>query len=490
MTVALTHGPATTTGPLAHGVGSAEGLPLPLDLVLQAGAATVMVSFLIAAFGWRTPRLKPSEPRRFGVARRLRYPVLALALYVTGFALAGPREGNPAAHALFVWLWVGLIPISVVFGPVWRAVNPLRTVFTLLGLPRRGLRPLPPGHPRSSWPAAAFLLAFVWFELLAPHHGDPVTVGLWILGYALSQMIIALYRGEEWFARGDCFEVYSDLAGRLSPLRHRKALSGLAPAAVPRSTPTAPPRGAPSSSPERTSSVAVSTQDGPSPLPDASLPGGTSSPSGAALSDGSLPQSGASSSSGVISAALRPGAGRETGRPPLVAAGLAGFIAIWWGSTVFDSVSASPFWTGLTERAGHPLLLGSAALILVCTVVFLALRRTAGATDVSLSLIPIAVGYTLAHYLSVLIVEAPRGVLLLLGESTAGWDPQPTPAVIATAQIALILIGHAIGVFVAHDHALESAAQRPALAVLADELPLVLFMILCTWAGLFLLFVR
>ncbi|MEU8663156.1 hypothetical protein [Actinoplanes philippinensis] len=466
----------TEIGPLAHGVGSAEGLPLPLDLVLQAGAATVVVSFLIAAFGWRTSRLKPSEPRRFGVARRLRYPVLALTLYVTGFALAGPREGNPAAHALFVWLWVGLIPISVVFGPVWRAVNPLRTVFTLLGLPRRGLRPLPPGRPRSSWPAAAFLLAFVWFELLAPHHGDPVTVGLWILGYALSQVIIALYRGEEWFARGDCFEVYSELAGRLSPLRPRKPLSGLAPAAAPGSTTTAAPLGAPSS-PERTSSPgAVSIQDGASPSRDASS---LSSP----LRD-------ASSRGGVISAVRRPGTGRDPGRPPLVAAGIAGFIAIWWGSTVFDSVSASPFWTGLTELAGHPLLLGSAALILVCAVVFLALRWTAGATDVSLSLIPIAVGYTLAHYLSVLIVEAPRGVLLLLGESPAGWDPQPAPALIATAQIALILIGHAIAVFVAHDHALESAAQRPALAVLADELPLVLFMILCTWAGLFLLFVR
>jgi hypothetical protein len=416
------------TGPLAHGVGSAEGLPLPLDLVLQAGAATVVVSFLIAALWWRTPRLKPSEPRRFGVARWLRYPVLVLALYVTGFAVAGPRDGNPAAHALFVWLWVGLIPISVVFGPVWRAVNPLRTIFTLLGLPRHGLRPLPPGRPQSSWPAAAFLLAFVWFELLAPHHGDPVAVGLWIMAYGLSQVILALYRGEEWFARGDCFEVYSDLAGRLSPLRHRQPLSGLAadPAPLPSLTAASPPAAA-------------------APL--------------------------------------------EAASPP-AAAGIAGFIAVWWGSTVFDSVSASPVWTALTERTGSPLLPGTAALILLCALVFLAVRWTTGRVDVTLSLVPIAVGYTLAHYLSLLIVEAPRGVLLLSGSPATGWDPQPAPAAIATAQIALILIGHAIGVIVAHDRSLASAPQRPTLAVLADELPLVLFMIACTWTGLFLLFVR
>ncbi|WP_433794873.1 hypothetical protein [Actinoplanes sp. CA-252034] len=430
------------TGPaasLAHGVGSAEGLPLPLDLVLQAGAATVVMSFLIAAFRWRTPRLKPSEPRRSGVARWLRYPVLALALYVTGFALVGPRNENPAAHALFVWLWVGLIPISVVFGPVWRAVNPLRTIFTLLELPRHGLRPLPAGRPRSSWPAAAFLLAFVWFELLAPHRGDPVAIGLWILGYALSQMIFALYRGEEWFARGDCFEVYSALAGRLSPLRHRRLLSGLAADPVPALSPA----------------LGIPAPVGAFPVPGAAA-----------------------------------AAGQGRARPPLTSVGVAGFIAVWWGSTVFDSVSSSPFWTGFTERAGHSPLPGSVALILLCVLVFLALRWTMGTVDVTLSLIPIAVGYTLAHYLSLLIVEAPRGVLLLAGAAAGGWDPRPAPVAIATAQIALILIGHAIGVVVAHDHSLRSAGQRPALAVLADELPLVLFMIACTWAGLFLLFVR
>jgi hypothetical protein len=439
--------------PLAHGVGSAEGLPLPLDLVLQAGAATVVVSFLIAALWWRTPRLKPSEPRRFGVARWLRYPVLVLALYVTEFAVAGPRDGNPAAHALFVWLWVGLIPISVILGPVWRAVNPLRMIFTLLGLPRHGLRPLPPGRPRSSWPATAFLLAFVWFELLVPHHGDPVAVGLWIMGYALSQVILALYRGEEWFARGDCFEVYSDLAGRLSPLRHRQPLSGLA---------AAPPL----------------------PIPSAAANTAATTASTAATATA------AATASGTAATATAAATASGTAATPLAAAGIAGFIAVWWGSTVFDSVSASPVWADVIERAGSPLLPGTAALVLLCALVFLAVRWTAGRVDVSLSLIPIAVGYTLAHYLSLLIVEAPRGVLLLFGLPTAGWDPQPAPAAIATAQIALILIGHAIGVIVAHDHSLTSAAQRPTLAVVADELPLVLFMIACTWAGLFLLFVR
>ena len=407
---------------LAHGVGSSSDLPLPLDLVLQAGAATVVLSFLIAAVWWTRPRLGGGVVRRIPTAGWLpvlRGTVLVLAVYLVGNALVGPRgPANPVGHALFVWLWVGLVPVSVLFGPVWRAVNPLRTVFRLLRLPRAGLRPK---AGLGAWPGALWLLGFVWFELVAPGRTDSVVIGLALLGYAVAQLGMAVLRGEEWFARGDCFEVYSELAGRLSPIRWRTPLSGLAAA-----------------------------------------------PAGV---------------------------------------GPAAFVAVWWGSTVFDSASGSPVWAGFVQRAGHPAVYGTVALVLVCAGVLLAVRKAAGGLEVTASLIPIAVGYTLAHYLSLLIVEGPRGVLLLLHQG-GGWNVVPIPEVIAGAQVALILVGHVLGVIVAHDAALASAARsvpgqpvpdqpaagvrtaRPVLAVLADELPLVLFMIGCTWAGLFLLFVR
>ncbi|WIM94133.1 hypothetical protein ACTOB_006134 [Actinoplanes oblitus] len=416
---------------LAHGVGGSSDLPLPLDLVLQAGAATVVLSFLISAVWWRKPRLAAGVPRTVRTAGWLpvlRGFVLLLALYLGGNALAGPAgPENPAAHALFVWLWVGLVPVSVVFGPVWRAVNPLRTLFRMLRLPAAGLRP---GAGLGVWPGVCWLLAFVWFELVAPGHADPRLIGWCLAGYAVAQLGMAALRGEEWFARGDCFEVYSSLAGRLSPVRWRRPLSGLA-----------------------------------APLPH--------------------------SSAGLPSA------------------GLAAFVAVWWGSTVFDSASGSPWWAGFVQRAGHPAVWATMALVALCLGVWVAVRKTAGDLDVAASLIPIAVGYTLAHYLSLLIVEAPRGVLLLtrqwgLGEGVS-WNVVPVPAAIAGAQVALILVGHVLGVIVAHDAALAGAARpvgvrragavteagpKPVLATLAEEFPLVLFMIGCTWAGLFLLFVR
>ena len=391
---------------LAHGVGQSQDLPLPLDLVLQAGAATVVVSFLVVAVWWKRPRLTVTAERP-APPSRLRFVVLALAVYIVGNALLGPGgPENPASHAVFVWLWVGLVPVSVVLGPVWRQVNPLRTLFRLLRLPAAGLRPAPPTASRR--PAAIALLAFVWLELVAPHRGEPLAVGCWLLGYAVVQLACATVRGEEWFARADCFEVYSELAGRLSPLRHRNPLAGVA------HTPAGP--------------------------------------------------------------------------------GLAAFLAVWWGSTIFDSATGSPVWVGFLQRAGNPILYGTAGLVALCALVLVSVHRLAGRLDVTASLIPIAVGYTLAHYLSLLLVEGPRGALLLVQQwgpaEGVEWTVAPTPGVIAAAQITLILAGHVLGVVVAHDMALAAAPERPALATLADELPVVLLMIGYTWAGLFLLFVR
>jgi hypothetical protein len=157
-------------------------------------------------------------------------------------------------------------------------------------------------------------------------------------------------------------------------------------------------------------------------------------------------------------------------------------VAIWWGSTIFDSFSS---------RAELPLVLATGGLILVCAVVFFGVRALAGKLDVTASLIPIAAGYTLAHYLTALLVDGPRGVALTVQQWgwELTWGVAPAAGVVAVLQVVLILAGHAAGVVVAHDMALSASPGRPPLAVLADEFPVVLFMIACTWAGLFLLFV-
>jgi hypothetical protein len=416
-------GPGTV---LAHGVGGSQDLPLPFDLVLQAGAVTVVLSFLAVSTLWRVPRASAERrlPGGWDAAMRstwwrrpLQAAVLVLAVYVVGNALFGPGdESNPAPHALFVWLWVGLVPVSILFGPVWRVLNPLRTLHAglcrILRLPVTGIRP---GAARTGhWPATVSLLAFVWLELVAPDRADPRVVGLWLSAYAAVQLGLGLVRGEQWFARGDGFEVYSELAGRLSVL---------------------------------------GTDD-----------------------DGRY----------VLRSPL---AGLTTvAHPP----GTTAFVAVWWGSTIFDSVTGSPVWAGVVQASGHPVLVSTAGLMGVCLLVAAGLAWTVRRADIALPLVPIAVGYTLAHYASLLVVEGPRGVLLLVGQWGVANPIEPSiapdPTVIAICQVTFIVIGHLLGVLAAHDRALRAAPGRTLTLVVADELPGVLLMVGCTWAGLFLLF--
>ncbi|PUB24941.1 hypothetical protein C8K30_108198 [Promicromonospora sp. AC04] len=454
----------------AHGVGSSQDLPLPFDLVLQAGAVTVVVSFLAISILWRVPRAGAVRhlPAGWDALLRsrwwripLRTAVLALALYVVGNALFGPAgEDNPAAHLVFVWLWVGLVPMSILFGPVWRGLNPLRTLHAILcrilRIPVTGLRPgagsaagqdarheagsaagQDAGHEAGSaggrvarsavgrgigrtghWPAAVALLAFVWLELVAPDRTDPRLIGVWLSAYALVQLGFGLVRGEQWFARGDAFEMYSELAGRMSVL---------------------------------------GTDDD----------------------------------------------GRFVLRSPLAALttvahprGTTAFVAVWWGSTIFDSASGSPVWAGFVQSTGAPELVSTAGLVGVCLLVAGSLWWTMRRADIALPLVPIAAGYTLAHYASLLIVEGPRGLQLLVQPwvqqpgtaGSAGPVIVPDPAAIAVVQVACIVVGHLVGVLAAHDRALRAAPGRQHTLVIADELPGVLLMVGYTWAGLFLLF--
>src|SRR5262249_43641130 len=98
------------------------------------------------------------------------------------------------------------------------------------------------------------------------------------------------------------------------------------------------------------------------------------------------------------------------------------------------------------------------------------------------TLIPIAVGYTIAHYASLLIVEGPRGLAQLAG--VTGEGPNPGTVFIALIQVAAVLPGHALGVIAAHA---RPAALLPEHRRLADQIPLVLLMIVYTMVGLYLL---
>jgi uncharacterized membrane protein len=111
------------------------------------------------------------------------------------------------------------------------------------------------------------------------------------------------------------------------------------------------------------------------------------------------------------------------------------------------------------------------------------------------SLVPIGVGYTVAHYFSLLVFQGQAGYILgsdplgsganLLG--TAEWTINYTavsPTVIAAVQVAAIVLGHIVAVVVAHDRAITLFPGRDKTR---SQYPLLAVMVLYTVGGIGLL---
>ena len=433
---------------LAHGVGGRTDLPVPTWLAIYGAGIAVVLSFAALGALWPKPRLTGEKGRPLPAALAavldsavlrwtLRVVTLAVSAVLLAAAFAGSpgEESNPLPWFLYVQFWVGLVPLSLLFGPVWKAVNPLRTIHLLIAAasgsdPDEGLRPMPPrlGY----WPAAAGLAAFVWLELVHPYRSDPRALGLLIVLYAAAHVVAASVYGATWFARADAFEVYSTLVGRLSPLGR---------------------------------------------LPDGRL-------------------------------ALRNPLDNLAGVRP--EPGLVAVVAVLLGSTAYDGVTRSQWWKDFSgDASGWAAVprgtLGLALCVGVVAVTYvLATRlsgRPAGADPGPLpgafvhSVIPIAIGYAVAHYFSLLLLEGQQSWILASDPfangsnwfGTAGWDVDYTiltPRVTAVTQISAVVIGHVLGVIAAHDRAVGLFKGR---AAVRGQYPLLAVMVAYTLGGVALL---
>ncbi|UOX91875.1 hypothetical protein MUY14_15035 [Amycolatopsis sp. FBCC-B4732] len=389
---------------LTHGLGGRSDLPVPLWLALYAGAAAVLASFVALTLLWKTPRLRGAEAgrplpfARFLDSRALSFVLRGLGLvFLAGFlAMAwfgpGTSAANPAPAWFYVWFWVGLVPLSLLFGPVWRRMNPVRTLASLFP----GRRPLP--ARLAYWPAVVSLLAFLWLELASGHSDSPRLIAGFVTLYVVIHVTCGAVFGPRWFDRGDGFEVYAVLIAGLSPVGRR--------------------------------------------------------------ADGRL----------VVRSPLD-GLLALGGSP-----GLTPLVLVVLGSTAFDGLTRLPFWSDLTPS----IPLATAGLLAAIALTALAyaggirltrpyLRKgTEPYAGFAHTLVPIMVGYTVAHYFSFALFEGQRGFDPAVVDYTL-----VSTAVIAVVQVGAIVLGHVLAVGSAHDRALgvlrggyRTVGQYPLLALM------------------------
>jgi hypothetical protein len=245
-----------TSAPLiAHGLVVRSDLPIPEWLFGWAAAMVLVVSFVALAVLWPDPRLQregwralPAGLGRVVTSGPVEVLCGAAGIFLLGLTVYTGLEGTQSSTAnfaptfVYVIFWVALVPASVLFGDVFRAFNPWRALGRAVGwiarTAARGPVPPPLDYPErlGRWPAAAGIFAFVTLELVASNGSKPDNVAVAALVYsALTFVAMALYGVDAWIERGEAFSVYFNLFSRISPLERRgrgiglrKPLSGLA----------------------------------------------------------------------------------------------------------------------------------------------------------------------------------------------------------------------------------------------------------------------
>jgi hypothetical protein len=219
----------------AHALGGVYTLPVPLGLYLLAAGTAVAASFVVAVIMVRPAPAGSTYPVRAIGDRVLRWAspvgrVIGLIWWFGTIAIgliADPISPLPAV-LFWIGIWVGLPLATVLVGNPWPTLSPFRTLFgglerlaRLIGFDHidAGLR-----YPDrlGRWPAAFFLFATVWSELILPDRTSPTTIAVLLGGYTVITLVgMGLYGRIAWLRNAELFEVYLGWFGRVGPLGRR-----------------------------------------------------------------------------------------------------------------------------------------------------------------------------------------------------------------------------------------------------------------------------
>ena len=285
------------------------------------------------------------------------------------------------------------------------------------------------------WPAVLLYAAFTWVELVFAGSSTPPNVATLALSYSvLTWGGMVIYGKDAWVRRGDAFSVYFDLLARFAPTAESAASEG----------------------PElclRPFAVGLCRLD--PPAPDRMV-----------------------------------------------------FVVLVLAGVTYDGLLATPLWLELVRLTPISQTTGLFAMLLFFLAVYLAfvwLSRLSGGGGVSpgrlaaayvYSLLPIAIAYQVAHYFTYLLVQG-QAIISHLSDpfgwgwnlfGTAGYDVRVGvvgAAFVWYSQVTLIVAGHVVAVYVAHEISLRFL--RDPWRALRSQLPMLALMILYTVSTLWIL---
>lgn len=428
----------------AHGLGERSDLPLPGWLFAWGAALVLAVSFFAFAALWQTPKLETAVPKKRFRVPGLIEPIcgaigvlIFIGLVVAGLAGTQEISTNIVPTFVYVVIWTVIPLTSAIFGDWFKAFNPWRAIARLGSAARARLRPgrapTQLAYPEALARWPAVILLFSFGWLeLVPESGRDPDL-LAILMLAYAAIQLA---GMALFGSERWLE-RGDAFGL-----HFNFFSRISPLTV--------------------VDGRLATR---------------------------LPLSGLT----------------DIDRLPATVA----FICTSIGITAFDGAGEGSLWKSIggAEPSGATMTLGLLAVILIVAGFYrlgVAGMRSSHidmpardlARNFAPSLVPIMVGYVLAHYFSFVLFQGAQLYGLISDPAGVGWNLFGTSYtfvfpgfvsnnVIWWVQVAALVAGHVAGLAVAHDKAL--ALWGKARAAAQSQMWMLVVMVGFTSLGLWLL---
>ena len=460
-------------GVAAHVFAPTYTLPIPFGMYASGAAAALVASFVIVGYVLKEPAPRaPLQASRDdgGSAANGMLPawIVRSLSFVSVFGLlltiATGLFGSPNALVNFnmTFFWIvfvlGFTYATVLVGDIYALMNPWRAICD-------GLDRISPALFRGrlrypAWlgyyPALALYMAFIWIELFG--RTQPRTLSMTLIAYSGLTLVAAwLFGKENWFRFGEFFAVMFRLIGKMAPLAYMRTSNRQHPYRVQLRRPFT------------------------------------------GLLDGSADH-----------------------------ASLLLFVIFMLSSTAYDGAHNTLPWVGIFWKGIHPVLstvfnqpyfffvkiyyAWQSAMLFLLPLVYLAiyllllwLAKVAAQSSIPLrtlalrfafTLIPIALVYSLTHYYMLLFSQGAQIARMISDPFSLGWnlfgtaDWSADPIILDAGgvwhtQVALILFGHIVSVYLAHVEALKVFGNRR--HAMLSQLPMLVLMVLLTTVGLWIL---
>ncbi len=238
---------------LAHAFGDRYDLPIPLNYFLFAGGITVALSFIFIGilvkdktgrsrnnFKYQTidyPRFNilSSSAGTFLLKGRflttavklISVSIFALTIATSLFGTERPIENFAPTFIWIIW-WVGMGLITALIGNLWTVVNPWSIIFDSIEMvyirfTKNKITPIVK-YPANwdVWPAVIGFLLFAWVENVYTGAILPSHLGRIIVAYSIFTWVSMLLFGKHtWLSRGELFSVIFGFLARFSPTEIR-----------------------------------------------------------------------------------------------------------------------------------------------------------------------------------------------------------------------------------------------------------------------------